>query len=297
MTTAAQALAGLAPQGQATQLAPMAQAQEPNPFMALMSDPKIFMALMGGGLSTLGSGNVGQGFQTGMGTYQQLLQNEQSEAAGVKEDERFQQQMGLEERRVAASEEGLELERERNEIARKAAIAKAKQVEKKPPTGVDNDLWKQALDTAVAETGLEGTVSEARVRTIYNTMAPQDRQVPEMFGKNQLTDVMGLIDKNPEMEAEYLQLTEDMYGASARKRLEAVRKKMGQATAEADADAGDDEGVPESIKRIVTSAAEVGMPASPIAPVFNPMQAMGTVKNYFQPENLYNNYPFTTLGK
>lgn len=286
---------GGAPMGAPVPAGAPTGAAAPSAFASALQNPNIYMALLTGGLSALDTGNLTQGLQTGLGTYQQLYQNEQSEAQRAFDEEMALKQFALSERKVGQGDEALEIDRERLGLDRDKLKMQSQQLKKKltgkaKPTGVDSKLWTQALDTAALMSEQTGEpVTEAQVRTLYNSMAPENRKVAQLFGRQELGEAIRIIQENPDRTEDYLTLLEDNYGKGARTRVGAVLKTMENAV---DVDAAEEEAGEGAGVSVTPPAAITPLPGA--ASVTTNPYAQDVLKSLYQPNP---NSPFSAINQ
>ncbi len=221
---------GLANTGIPGAPAPAAPGGSPLDFL---KNTDLGLALLQSGLSTLGGTNPGQAMSQGVGLYSQLAGQKARTAQQDLENKMAERQIGLKEEelefRKEDAEERRRLEREKIEAAKAANATKA-------PKGVNDKLWKQALDMAKASAGVDQfgnplPVEPSSVYRYYRTLDPETT-VNMPFGTGELGAILQAVSKQPENADLIFGAASDLYGEAPMKRL---RKRWEALNAEATA--------------------------------------------------------------
>lgn len=239
----AKAFAGLIDQSPQTQMAPVvgASAAPSNPFLTALANSNVYMGLLTGGLSSLSSGDLGQGIQQGLGVYQQLMQQQKANEEIDRKADLDELNYGLNKRRIDQGDEQLKLDRTRLTLQEKELLQKERALlaKDKAPTGADDKLWKQALDTAMSELEPGDTVDVHRVYGIYNSISGGN-PLYAPFGKTELDYYVGRAEKNPDKAEALGSILEGLYGPRAFARYTASwDKRRAEIIAKQEADAAE----------------------------------------------------------
>lgn len=185
------------------------------------------MALMMAGLSLLSGQTPIQAGSAGAGIYQQLMQQQKADVAAEDKASMDAAQFGLQKRQVEQGDERLQLERDKMKSAEKIAGIKAAADK---PSGANDKLWKQALDTAAAELEPGDSVDSFRVYEIYNSMAGNGQTVYPTFGKAELDYFLEQMSNNPDKADGLQEIITRSYGPRAAMRTKSAFDKMSKTT-------------------------------------------------------------------
>lgn len=223
------------------------------------NDP-LKMALLTGGLGLLSNQNPVQALQGAGGAYQQILQR-QAQASEL------ERKAGLDEENLAINKAQLEQGQQRINLEKDKLKAAQKKLDKasKTPTGANDKLWKQALDTVLGETELEEPLDTYRVYEVYNTLAGDGQDVYPVFGTQELSGYLDMMTKNPTKADALMDIIGRTYGPKAFNRMSSAWAKASakleteKTTAEDDTQTGGGSGA-------------TGLPTdiSPLLPVAQP---------------------------
>jgi len=205
-----------------------------------MNDPTK-MALMLAGLSLLSGESAVKAGTTGAGMYQQLMQQQKANEEADRRAGLDELNYGLNERRVGQGDEQLKLDRDRLNLQEKELAQKEKALlaKDKAPTGADDKLWKQALDTAMTELEPGDTMDVHRVYEIYNSISGGN-PLYAPFGKTELDYYVGRAEKNPDKADALGSILEGLYGPRAVARYNASwDKRRAEIIAKQEADAAE----------------------------------------------------------
>lgn len=205
-----------------------------------MNDPTS-MALMMAGLNLLAGNDAAQSGGAGLGVYQQMMQQQKANEEAERKAGLDELNYDLNERRVGQGDEQLKLDRDRLKLQEKELAQKEKTLlaKDKAPTGADDKLWKQALDTATSELDPGDTMDVHRVYEIYNSISGGN-PLYAPFGKTELDYYVGRAEKNPDKADALGSLLEGLYGPRAVARYTASwDKRRAEIVAKQEADAAE----------------------------------------------------------
>lgn len=220
---------GISPIGLAnTGIPPQGGAPEAGALDFLQSTP-LGMALMQGGLGMLSGQSGAQSFGQGFSLYQQLM-SQQEGSAQKKADQ------ALKERQVATAEGELKRKIDKDAIDAKHLKAQAAAAikEAKAPKGVDEKIWKQALDTEKAaapldDMGMPAPIDRAKVYRRYNSMAGETGTKAYMpMGASESSALIKAANENPEFADLLFSEAGTLYGpkvSNVQKRWQALKEK------------------------------------------------------------------------
>jgi hypothetical protein len=134
---------------------------------------------------------------------------------------------GLQKRQVEQGDERLKLERDKVKSAEKIADIKAATDK---PSGANDKLWKQALDTAVAELEPGDSVDSFRVYEIYNSMVGNGQTVYPAYGKQELDYFLEQMSNNPDKAEGLQEIITRSYGPRAAMRTKSAFDKLSKTT-------------------------------------------------------------------
>lgn len=254
--------------------------------MDFLKSTPLGLALMQGGLSAMSGTPIGQSFSQGFGLYQQLMAKEEGS-----QQQEFEN--ALAERQVAATEGRLDLEKQKAKdeaaLRKQKAANLAKALELKKPKGVDEDIWKQALDTEKAnvrmdEYGNPLPVNPSFVYRTYNSMVSDPARKAYMpLGAKEIENTLNAANKYPDYAEVLFSGAAELYGADKVNRLRARWDKLQQKQMEDEAKKAEE----EAAAQVATDTA--AMPPAPNVTQGTTASPMGTYPT--MPYNTQSNVP------
>lgn len=237
----------------------------PGGFAALLQDPMIAQALLTAGSGMASGQNPGQAIQSGLGVYQKLMQDKKSQARLDDQTKREDKRLALEtrradtaatqgSRRLDIAEGSARTERARLGIQKEAALANATTAAERAAiearykeaqigkltaetskleataetelTGTDPKLWEEARNTVLESTGIGEKPSVRSVAAMYNTMAPEGKQVKLPFSSSDLKQALESSANSGLETDEQVSIIKANFGEKAAQRFSAALKKM-----------------------------------------------------------------------
>lgn len=221
---------GISPIGLANTGIPGAPAGAPTQqpgMLDFLKDSNLGLALLQSGLSAVGGVPLGQAMSQGVGLYSQLVGAEKQGAQQDLENKMAERRMKLSEDDLAFRKEDAEAKRKLDEDKLKTAEKREAQrlAAEKAPKGVDDKLWKQALDMAKASAGNDeygnpNPIDPSSVYRYYRTLDPQT-SINMPFGSQELTAILNEVTKNPQNADIVFGAASELYGEAPMKRLRA----------------------------------------------------------------------------